>query len=142
MAKHYPATVPAYKNLSFSQAGAVQNTWYTALEGTNIEVLAFAVGCTVANETCEVRATVDGVSLASAAGVALTAAGNCYSNLPATVVYTTGAGVFTQGAANAAVTSLDSGIPWLKGASVKVEVRKSTAGGASAVVAKGAYHQY
>lgn len=141
MAKHYP-TVPKYKEINFSQAGAVQNTWYTALEGSNIEVLAFAVGCTVANETCEVRFTVDGTSIASAAGVALTAAGNCYSNMPATAVYTTGTAVITQGAANAAVTSLDSGIPWLRGVNVKVEVRKSTAGGASAVVGKGAYHQY
>lgn len=141
MSEFYP-TVPKYKEINFSQAGAVQNTWYTALEATNVAVLAFAVGCTVANETCEVRCTIDGTSLAAAAGVALTAAGNCYSNLPATIVYTTGTGVFTQGAANAAVTSLDSGIPWLKGAKVKIEVRKSTAGGASAVVGKGAYHKY
>ena len=104
-----------YKELNFSQAGAAQNTWYTALEGANIAVNSFAVGCTVADETLEVQITIDSVVISSAAAVACTFAANPYSNLPAIVVGTTGAAVFTQGVAAAAVTSLDSGLPWLKG---------------------------
>ena len=147
MTTHYPTTIWAddadttYIELNFSQAGAAQNTWYTALEGANIAVNSFAVGCTVADETLEVQVTIDGVVISSAGAVACTFGVNPYSNLPAIVVCTTGAAVFTQGAAAAAVTSLDSGLPWLKGKAVKIEVRKTTAGGASAVTGKGVYHQ-
>jgi hypothetical protein len=139
--KHYPAR-PKYKEINFSQAGAVQNTWYTAVDGVNIELLGFGVGCTVADETLEIRATVDGVSIASAAAVACTFAANPYSTMPATCVYTTGTAVFTQSAAAASVPSLSNAMAWLKGVNVKIEVRKTTAGGASAVTGKGAYLQW
>jgi len=146
MTTHYPqlitTIIPTYTEINYSQAGAAQNTWYTALEVSNVSVGAFAVGCTVADETLEARVTVDSVLISSAAGVACTFAANPYSNLPAIVVCTTGQAVFTQGAANAAVTSLDSELPWIKGKTVKIEVRKTTAGGASAVTGKGYYHQF
>ena len=137
MTDSYPTTKKV--ELSFSQAAAVNGTWYTAFEGTDVEFNCFAVGVTVANETLEIQVTIDGVTLASAAGVACTFAANPYSNLPNTIVHTTGTGVFTQGAAAAAVTSTDTGLRWLRGHDVKVEVRKSTAAGASAVTGKGAY---
>lgn len=142
MTTHYPLTTPKYKELNFSQAGAVQNTWYTALEGRDIDVDAFAVGVTVADETLEIQVTIDGTTISCAAGVDCTFAADPYSNLPAIVVCTTGQAVITMGAKNAAVTSLDSGLPWLKGKNVKIEVRKTTAAGASAVTGKGIYHQY
>ena len=137
MTRSYPND--QYVELNFSQAGAVQNIWYTALEGANIEVVHFSVGVTVADETLEMKVTLDGTEILTAAGVACTFAADPYSALPVTVVCTTGQAVFTQGAKNAAVTTTDTGLKWCRGANVKIEVRKTTAGGASAVTGKGIY---
>jgi len=53
----YQLQVDSYLN----QAGAVQNTWYTVLDTTLDVILYFAMFlCTVANETVEFRWTVDG----------------------------------------------------------------------------------
>jgi len=148
MTTHYPDTVtltvptPIYTELNFSQAGAVQNTWYPALEGSNIEVLCFAAGVTVADETIEIQVTIDGTVISTAAGQDCLFASNLHTSLPAVLTCTTGAAVFTQGAPAATITSLDSGLPWLKGAAVKIEVRKTTAAGASAVTGIGVYHEY
>ncbi len=126
-----------FKVEDFTQAGAVQNTWYTVIDKRNAEVSAIAVGITVANETVEIRLTIDGSAMTSAAGVALAFAGNAWSLVQSTVTLETGTPVLSYAAAAATATVTDNAdggpILWAKGQSVKVEIRKTSAGGASAL---------
>lgn len=136
-----PIQQPAFKVLDFTQAGAVQNTWYIGFQGTNAEFSALGCGITVANETVEMRFTIDGVVIAVAAGTALTFAANPYSQITA-LTLTTGTPVVPMGAAGAVITcDYTVRTIWLKGKNVKIELRKTTAGGASALRLIGVYHQ-
>lgn len=133
---------PAFKSLSFTQAGAVQNTWYTAFSGANVSFNALGIGITVANETVEARITVDGVVIPFTAGIALLFATNKFTNVLATgLVLTTGVPTITSGAAAATLVAAQVPDTWLKGRIVLIEVRKTTAGGASAIQVFGVYHQ-
>ena len=129
--------------LSFNQAGAVQNTWYTAFQGSNVEFSALGAAVTVANETVDVKITIDGTVISSAGGVALLFATNKFTSVLANNVdLTTGVPLMTLGAPAATLTSPTvNGCSWIKGKSVKIEVRKTTAGGASALQVLGIYHQ-
>ena len=136
--------VPKQTALSFTQAGAVQNTWYTAFSGTNVVFSALGIGITVADETVEARITIDGIVIPVTAGLALLFASNKFTNCLSTpLVLTTGVPVLTLGAA-AATLSAPFVTPetWLKGKSVKIEVRKTTAGGASAIQVFGLYGKW
>ena len=148
MVVNYPyQQEPRYKELDFTQAGAVQNTWYTAFEGNNVEFVGVAGGITVADETVELRLTLDGVLISSSAGVACAFAGNFVTLLPSSLRCTSGQAVFIQ---NAAVGNVDIGsfaattprTDWLKGHRVKIEIRKTTNAGASALRCIGVYHQW
>jgi hypothetical protein len=72
----YGKPCPVFKALAFTQAGAVQNTWYTAFEGSNVEFSALGMGITVADETVNCRITIDGILVESVGAVALAFAGN------------------------------------------------------------------
>ena len=107
--------------LAFSQAGAVQNTWYTALDTINVRIYAGYLLCTVANETLEIRLTLDGQAPVTTSQAAV--AGTPY--------------YFNFGTANdLALTSV-----WLsvvkaflvEARHLKIEVRKTTNTGASAI---------
>ncbi len=135
---------PKFTALSFTQAGAVQNTWYTAFNGTNVAFSALGIGITVADETVEAQITIDGVVIPVTAGVALLFASNKFTNCLSTpLVLTTGVPVLTLGAP-AATLSAPAITPetWLKGGTVKIEVRKTTAGGASALQVFGLYGKW
>jgi len=130
---------PLFRELNFTQAGAVQNTWYMALSGNNIELIALAVGVTVANETLGIRITIDGEVFNGSVAVNLGEYSACgalrIDNIPDPTI--------TMGAtgATAELTSTGFGTSKLKGRIVTVEVRKTTAAGASAVLCKGYYRQ-
>jgi len=133
---------PAFLPLSFTQAGAVQNTWYTAFSGTNVSFNALGIGITVANETVEAQVTVDGTIIAVAAGAALLFGSNKFTSVLANaLVLTTGVPVITLGTPAATLVAPQVPDSWLKGRAVKIEVRKTTAGGASALEVFGVYHQ-
>jgi hypothetical protein len=131
---------PTLKNLDFTQAGAVQNTWYTAFSGTNIQHFAMlGVGITVANETVELRITIDGVVYSQAAGIALLFATTMLYDVLG--LRTVGLGMDYIYIGAAATSLLPNGTVqnYLRGQNVKVEVRKTTAGGASALRVLGYY---
>ena len=133
---------PTFKVLAFTKTAAVQNTWYTAFEGSNVEFGGLGIGITVADETVEIRVTIDGVTILSTAGIALAFAGNKFTTALATMRITSGAPALAMGAANA---NLDlpttTGKSFIKGRSVKIEARKTTAAGASALQVFGVYWQ-
>lgn len=126
-----------------SPAAAVQNAWYTVFEGYNVKVLEIACGITVADETVEIRVTIDGLgTVIPAAGVACTFAANPVTPLNA---LRTNAGNIrlTQGAAQANCDlTYSSALAWVQGRHVKIEARKTTNAGASFLRAIGFYHQY
>lgn len=135
---------PKFTPLSFTQAAAVQNTWYTAYQGVDTVFFACGIGITVADETVEAQITIDGTVIPVTAGVALLFATNKFTNcLTTPLVLTTGVPVLTLGAA-AATLSAPAITPetWLKGKSVKIEVRKTTAGGASSLQVFGLYGKW
>lgn len=133
---------PTYKELAFTQAGAVQNTWYTAFSGSNVEFAALGIGITVADETVEVRITLDGVAVDVAAGVALAFAGNKFTSCLATpLAITSGAAILTLGAAAATLVAPSvNPHTWIKGRTIMIQARKTTAGGASALQVFGVYY--
>lgn len=138
-----PLTVPKFVPLSFTQAGAVQNTWYTAFSGVDVVFGALGIGITVANETVEARFTIDGTTINVTAGAALLFATNKFTNCLTALVLTSGVPAVTLAAA-AATLAAPAVTPetWLKGKSVKIEVRKTSAGGASAIQVFGVYGQW
>ena len=132
----------ALKTLSFTQAAAVQNQWYTAFSGTNVIFNALGIGIIVANETVEARITIDGTTYAVAGGIALLFGTNKFTNVLANgLALTSGTPVITLGAASATLTGTVDLDTWLSGKSVLIEVRKTTAGGASAIQVFGVYYQ-
>ncbi|MCJ7559272.1 hypothetical protein MUO79_01475 [Candidatus Bathyarchaeota archaeon] len=131
----------AHRVLTFNIANAVQNTWYRAFTGINCSFHGLGMGVTVANETVELRITIDGTIL-TPAGVALLFAGNRFSSAFANaIVITTGVPVLTMGAAAAALACpAVTGLTWLRGRAITIDVRKTTAGGASALQVYGVYY--
>lgn len=130
------------ETVNFTQAGAVQNTWYTAFQGYNVDFLMLGAGITVANETVEMRITVDGTVITQDAGVACIAGGNAFYNL-ANVFYTAnGTDFYTSPGAAAAIVAGSVALLWASGANVKIEVRKTTAAGGSALRCLGLYYQH
>ena len=131
--------IPTFKELNFSKAGAVQNIWYEAFSGKNVKFDGLAIKVTVADETVETRITLDGVVLTSG-GMDLLFASNAHSQV--NVIRLTN-GTFSIQMVAPAVNVDMSGtcLPWCKGKDVKVEIRKTTAGGASAILCYGIYHQ-
>ena len=135
--------MPVYKELNETQPGAVQNTWYNMFEKSNVEFAGLAMGVTVADETLEFRITIDGVVIDISAGIDLLFATNSKSDIATgTPRYTSGQLVIISGApaGNVDIQST-KGNRWLKGRSVKIELRKTTAGGASALRLLGVYHK-
>lgn len=132
--------MPAYTELLATQAAAVQNTWYAMFTGNNIAFDGVAIGITVADETVEVRVTIDGVLIDCAAGVNLLFATNFLTQI-GVLRFTTGAGVITLGAPAAEADTNPADIFWLRGRSVLIEARKTTAAGASAITIRGIYHK-
>lgn len=115
-----------------NQAGAVQNTWYTILDTTlNARIVRLNVACTVANETVQVRLTVDGQTITS--NDALTA-GTTYNIV---WVENAAAGTVNLTVTTTAATMSTSFL--IEGRSIKIEIRKTTAAGASALLAKAIY---
>lgn len=133
---------PAFKTLTYDAGVVVQNQWYTAFTGRNVVFNGLGIKVTVANETVDIRITIDGVLYSSSGGVALTFGAN-----PWTIVegfdLTTGALRINPSAsgAGASFTPDYNTAFWLKGRSVKIEVRKTTAGGASHLLVYGQYHE-
>jgi hypothetical protein len=134
--------VPAQKLLDYTKAGAIQNQWYTAFEGRDVEFLCLAKGVTVANESIEFRITIDGNLWVQAAATAVNAAeysevqGARYTNFPALNLL--------SGASTASVDVNTNTFPatFLRGRNVKIEIRKTTAAGASALRVVGVYGQW
>jgi len=122
--------------LNFTQAAAVQNIWYTALNTNNASLTVLAIGVTVANETLELRITVDDVVWLGS--VDITAAqwsrpdGYVVSATPPTLQ-------MAITAASSAGNVYDNYPAFFSGRNVKIEVRKTTATGASALRAVGVY---
>lgn len=130
-----------FKTLDWTQAGAVQNTWYSAGTFTNVHFYLLGVGITVADETVEMRITVDGTVYQMVTAVNLAFAGNAVSEVGAIGSVGTTAGYFRMGAADTSMygAATLTCVHWLKGKSITIEVRKTTAGGASALRVIGYY---
>ena len=103
---------------------AVQNTWYTVLDAKNTRIINIAWNETIANETIEVRLTVDGNVLAGS-----------HAATAATWYYITWDAITAQTLQiNSVVTIHVYKAFFLEGRSVKLEFRKTTNLGASAIV--------
>lgn len=116
--KQAPATL--------DQAAPVQNTWYTILSTTvNCRLETLGVYVATTGETLEVRATIDGQTIASSGFAAA-----------ANTIYFIGRGIDVNGGLEklAEATSANTifyGAAFLfEAKSIKVEVRKTTAAGA------------
>lgn len=122
---------------NFDSGVAVQNTWYPAPAVTGVlKGLMLSISPTVANETLECRLTVDGTLYNCAAGQAITA-GNSHC-----VFLRTNCGVASLLATiEAAATTYVSlfRYDFLPCKSLMVEVRKTTAAGASHLLTTLAY---
>lgn len=136
--------VPVLNAINFTQAGAVQNTWYTVGTYYNVDLYGLAIGCTVANETLEARITIDGLVFNILAGIAVTAAQ--FSQINGVRFQNPAAPTF-EGAASAAIVYMTAATAELKdqglvGRIMVIETRKSTATGASALRVVGLYGQW
>jgi len=115
---------------TLSQAAAAQNTWYTILDTVvNARIYSIAVMMGTADETLEVRVTIDGQPLATV-GVNCTAA--------AWYIVRRSPSLATL--ALLAVTGAESENSFLlEGKSVKIEARKTTAAGANTLSGRAKY---
>jgi len=132
------------QDIDYTKAGAVQNDWYTAFEGSNVEIILLAAGITVANETVDVRITIDGKVFTSSGAEDLLFATNLLTMVTdiRTVSLTINKFDLAAPSTSAIASAAAVGNRWIKGKSVKVEVRKTTAGGASALRVVGQYFQW
>lgn len=129
----FKTMLPAY----LAQDTPVQNTWYTVLNTTpNVRIRTLSGALTAgADETVEIRITVDGVTI-PAAGETWTA-GTFYTIYRQSDLSATNCGVLYKGTGTGNVF-----YPLLiEGRSVKVEVRKTTANGASTLKLMVLYEQ-
>jgi hypothetical protein len=136
--------VPKYTLLNYLAADVIQNDWYTAVQLYDVEFTALAMGVVTNNETLEMRITIDGVVWAIAAGIAVTA--GQFSPVTALNIAGMPTVTFTCAATTATVpiTQIVANyIPWLRGRSIKIEVRKTTAtAGTSDLRVIGQYGKY
>jgi len=109
-----------------NQAAAVQNTWYTVLDTTkNVKIMFVLFRCTAVNETVQLRFTIDGLTR--------TLEQACVAN---TYYYARWGADATTGAnwyASLTVTADMNLMNPIEGRSIKIEMRKTTATGASAL---------
>ena len=121
-----PHTKPVFKHQPdavLDQVDPVQNTWYPILETTNAEILGVAIGVLVADETLELRITLDGQAYV---GSLACTAGTDYEAVFWTIQVSYGLHLRAVPATPAEIYRS----VLCKGRSVKVEVRKTTATGA------------
>jgi len=129
----YEYPVPEHQaDATFSQAAPVQNDWYTILDTTrNCEVHGIEIEVDVTDETLECRITIDGETLTGGLGAT---AGTPYFILKtaesASLIWTTTIFAVAQ-----------RYLP-LKGRSIKIEVRKTTAAGAGTITARVQYARW
>ena len=135
--------VPLFKVLAFTQAGAAQNTWYTAFQGKKVEFDGLGVGITVADETVDIRITIDGTLYTSTGTVNLLFGSNKFATcITNGMVITSGTPLISFSPAAATLSCLTYQSACFRGASIKIEVRKTTNAGASALQVFGVYHQW
>lgn len=125
--------IPALQaDATLSQAAAVVNTWYTALDTTiNARIIAASVSIDTANETLEMRFTIDGqtiakTALAATAGTSYIA--DYYQDNTSLRLALTG--------------NMHTRTYLLEGRSVKVEVRKTTNNGAGTLTCRVSYAKW
>jgi len=121
-----------------SPIACVQNIWETVLDVVNAKLTGICIGVTIANEDLEIRVTIDGVIMTGAVSVVL----NQFSSISALRVSNVPP-TFTM-VASAASVNLDNqnGMQLLKGRDVLVELRKTSAAGASLLRCRGVYEQW
>lgn len=116
---------------TLNQAAPVQNTWYTILsEQKNCRLIGFGASVAVADETLEIRLTVDGVVFSTVA-LACTAGTVYYGYLSQNNV------AQICGLSATEYTSFKTFI--IEGRTVKLEIRKTTALGAGTLTAAVCY---
>ncbi len=130
----YPYRPPVHQTPTTTDDIAVQNTWYTAFDKTNCEMLNCRFNLTVANETVEVRVTLDGVVYTGAQAVV--AAENRYPVLQV-----------IDGSCNLATTAafaynVNPRMQHFRGRTVKIEFRKTTNTGASHLITRCIWEKY
>lgn len=113
--------VPLLKEVDFTQASAVQNTWYTIADLTNVLFHACTYTVETNNETLEVRVTGD---IAFTVSNQVVVAGTGYN---AVLVTSWGGYCYITADANAQYLSLNN-LPFRH---FKIEIRKTTAAGAN-----------
>lgn len=117
-----PQTVFTFKGLAtLDQANPVQNTWYTILNGKNVQLHGLLIRVATTGETLEVKFTIDGQTATG------TQVANADTNYYATLLFNHGGFAFTVGTTNYPfLMNYNS----LIGKSVLLEVRKTTNTGA------------
>jgi hypothetical protein len=110
-----------------SKEAPAQNTWYTVLDGRDCRVYAVSVLVWTANETLQVRITIDGQELLGTVEATHTTYYYAHHQLYASALAVDG-NVFLLGKYTP-----------LEGRSVKVEVRKTTATGSGTLEARVVY---
>lgn len=137
--------VPSLTKFSGTQANAVQNTWYPLVSMRNVCLLGWGIGVTTNDETLEARITIDGMTIGAAAGGVAVTAGQFskFNSIRYTAIATPTLLMAATGA-NIDYLYTDSGpVMGIKGKSILIEVRKTTATGAnSGLVCNGFYEQY
>ena len=133
-----PPTIWEYQTpATLNQATPVQNTWYTILETTNTRIYGLAINVEDANETLEVRATVDGETINASALAATHSTEYMVHVWPRAITQ-----VLAMYCNAVTATNLyQEGSHILEGKSVKLEIRKTTATGAGNLMAIASYGQ-
>lgn len=136
----YMKSIGTHKHITTVLTAPVQNTWYTIFQGYNVEVMGLAIQATTTGETIEMRVTIDGLSFACSAGIAVNA--NEFTALPSYLRCSTLTPYFILSAssANADIGSAPSK-NWCFGHNVLIEARKTTANGANNLSTIGVYVQ-
>ena len=137
----YTRDASTFKELDFSQAGAVQNTWYEVANLKNVEIYGLCIGVTVANETLELRITIDGVVYWGIVDVNLAEFSALDGIRISSIGISTQVLLLTVSAASVDLKYIKDPSFWCKGKTVLIEIRKTTAAGASALLVRGVYGQ-
>jgi hypothetical protein len=123
--------IPFFRqNVYTTPNAAVQNTWYTVADLRNVTVLGAHFACTVANETLEVETVIDGATFVQ---VQIAVFNTDYSNglnSDYTGLYANAVRPYYDGQLN------------IMAKSVRIRIRKTTAGGASFLRHQLTYQQW
>lgn len=122
-----------------AQAAAVQNTWYTVLEASNVMIHYICVVMATADETLEVEVTLDGVEMV--ATIIATAATPYYFTKITNPVWGPG-GDLAAGSTSVLQISGDAATSPLPARNAKIRVRKTTAGGANTLYCLASYDKW